>query len=73
MTREPVAIAAAVRAVLLAGMAFGLDWTAEQLAAVMLAVEAVLALVVRQTVTSPDTLRRRYVRRRAYPRAEGEG
>lgn len=51
MNREPVAIAAAVRAVILAGVAFGLEWTGEQVAALMLAVEALLALVVRQQVT----------------------
>ena len=55
--REPVLIAGAIRAVILVGTAFGLDWTAEQIAAVMLAVEAVLAAVTRQTVTSPATLR----------------
>lgn len=49
--REPVAIAAAIRAVLLAATAFGLSWTPEQIAAFMLAVEAVLALVTRQKVS----------------------
>ena len=63
MNREPVAIAAAVRAILLALGAFGFQLTAEQLAAVMLAVEAVLALTVRSTVTSPATLAAQYVRR----------
>ena len=51
MNTEPVALAAAVRAVLLAAMAFGLSLSVEQLAAVMFAVEAVLAVVVRQRVT----------------------
>jgi len=55
---EPIAIAAAIRAVLLAAMAFGLDWTAEQLAAVMLAVELVLALFLRTQVVSERTARR---------------
>jgi hypothetical protein len=54
MTRlmnEPVLLGGAIRAVLLAGMAFGLTVTPEQLAAVMLAVEAVLALFTRAIVT----------------------
>lgn len=49
--REPVAIAAAIRALVLLGVAFGLHWTAEQIAALMVAVEAVLALIVRSKVT----------------------
>lgn len=57
MNREPVAIAAAVRAVILAATAFGLEWTAEQIASVMLAVEAVLALLVRQRVTPEPIIR----------------
>lgn len=48
---EPVLIGGAIRAVLLAAMAFGLQVTPEQLAAVMLAVEAVIALVTRAFVT----------------------
>lgn len=48
---EPVLIGGAVRAVLLAAMAFGWNVTVDQLAAVMLAVEAVLALVTRAIVT----------------------
>lgn len=51
LSREPVAIAAALRAVLLAVMAFGVGVSGAQLAAVMLAVEAVLALVTRARVT----------------------
>jgi hypothetical protein len=53
--REPVAIAAAIRGLILAAVAFGLNWTAEQVAALMFAVEAVLALVVRQSVTPNAT------------------
>ena len=48
---EPVAIAAAVRAVLVAAVAFGLDWTGEQIASLVLAVELVLGLIVRSQVT----------------------
>jgi len=46
--REPVAIAAAIRAVILLAIAFGLRWTPEQIAAIMLAVEAILTVVVRR-------------------------
>lgn len=48
---EPVAVAAAIRAVLLCAIAFGLGWTPEQIATFMVAVEAVLALITRQRVT----------------------
>lgn len=49
--REPALIAGAVRAIILAAVAFGLRWTPEQIGALMLAVEAVLTLLVRQNVT----------------------
>lgn len=49
--KEPVAIAAAVRSVVLLAVAFGLKWTPEQIAAIMVALEAVLALFVRSQVT----------------------
>jgi len=48
---EPVAIAVVVRAILAAAVSFGLGWTGEQVAAFMIAVEAVLALPVRSRVT----------------------
>lgn len=48
---EPVAIAAAVRAVLVAAVAFGLDMTGEQIAALVVAIEIVGALFVRRQVT----------------------
>lgn len=48
---EPVLLGTAIRAIILAGIAFGLNVTPEQLAAVMLAVEAVLALITRAVVT----------------------
>lgn len=51
---EPVALAAAVRAVLLCAVAFGLSWTPEQIAAFMVALEAVLAVVVRNRVWASD-------------------
>lgn len=48
---EPVAIAAAVRAVLVMLGAYGLGLTPEQIAATVVAVEAVLAVIVRSKVT----------------------
>lgn len=48
---EPVLLGTAIRAVILAAMAFGFSMTPSQLAAVMLAVEAVLAIVTRALVT----------------------
>ncbi len=49
--REPVAITAATRATVLCAVAFGLKWTPEQIAATMVALEAILALVVRSQVS----------------------
>lgn len=49
--REPAVIAGAIRAIVLLAVAFGLHWTPEQIAALMLAVEAVLTVIVRQSVT----------------------
>lgn len=56
LAREPVVIAAAIRAVLIAAMAFGLNWSPEQMAAVMGAVEGLLAVIVRSQVTTDPTL-----------------
>lgn len=53
--REPVAIAAAIRAVLVCVAAFA-TLSAEQVAALVVAVEAVLAVVVRGTVYAPATV-----------------
>lgn len=52
---EPVAIGVAIRALILCGMAFGLHVTVEQLAAVMVAVESVLALFTRGSVNTKAT------------------
>lgn len=60
--REPVAIAAAVRAIILCVVAFGVDLSGEQIAAVMLAVEAVLAVITRQSVTPNQTVADKFVR-----------
>ena len=49
--REPVAITEAVRAIIALAVAFGLDWTGEQVAAVIIAVGAVLAVITRAKVT----------------------
>lgn len=54
--REPVAIAAAVRAVLVAVAGFGFDLEPEQIAGIVLAVEAVLAVAVRGSVYAPATV-----------------
>jgi uncharacterized membrane protein len=49
--REPVLWTTAIRSVILLATVFGLQWTTEQIAAIMVAVEAVLALVTRSQVT----------------------
>lgn len=51
LRNEPVMLGGAIRAVILAATAFGLNWSAEQVAAIMLAVEAVLSLFTRSQVT----------------------
>jgi uncharacterized membrane protein len=51
INREPVAVAAALEAVLVVAIAFGVDVTAEQLAAIVTAVTLVLGLFVRSQVT----------------------
>lgn len=48
---EPVLLGATIRAVLLAIMSFGFNITVVQLAATMVAVEALLALITRAFVT----------------------
>jgi len=48
---EPVAVTSAIRAVVLCAAAFGWHATAEQIAALMVAVEAVLAVVTRAAVS----------------------
>lgn len=54
--REPVAILAAIRAVVVLGVAFGLKLTPEQIAAVYLVAETVLSLIARRTVFSPASV-----------------
>jgi 3-hydroxymyristoyl/3-hydroxydecanoyl-(acyl carrier protein) dehydratase len=51
---EPVMFGTAIRLGFVAAMAFGLQWTAEQLAAAMAFVETVIAFLTRGSVT-PNT------------------
>lgn len=51
LAAEPVAIAALIRAVIVCAVAFGLQWTADQIAAVMVVVELAAALITRSKVT----------------------
>lgn len=48
---EPAVWLGLIRAGLSLGMAFGLDWTAEQVAVTMLFTEAVLTVIQRSVVT----------------------
>lgn len=61
-SREPVAIAALVRAVVLCATAFGLKLSAEQIAGIMLVVEAILGIITRQSVTPNQTVADNFVR-----------
>lgn len=49
--REPVTILAAVRAIIVCAVAFGLSLSPAQMAALFVAIEAVLAVITRQVVT----------------------
>lgn len=51
LAAELVAIAALIRAVIVCAVAFGLQWTADQIAAVMVVVELAAALITRSKVT----------------------
>ena len=51
LQQEPVAAAAIVRLTISTATVFGLQWTAEQVAAVMALTEAVLMFVTRGAVT----------------------
>lgn len=55
MNREPVALMALIQAVIGLLTAFGLDWTAEQVAAVLTLSAAVLAVIFRRKVTPVPT------------------
>lgn len=54
--REPVAIAAVVRLGLLMLVSFGFNLSVTQIAAVMAFTEALLAVIIRQSVTPMATL-----------------
>jgi hypothetical protein len=56
---EPVLLAGAIRAVLYSAMLFGLNITEQQLGGVILAVEAVSALITRTFVTSEKLINER--------------
>ncbi len=49
--REPALVLAFIGALVSLAIGFGLDWTGEQVALVMAAVQAFLGLVTRQKVT----------------------
>lgn len=49
--REPVMIAAAIRAILYVAVLYGFDMSPDQMVAIVAAVESVLALITRQQVT----------------------
>jgi hypothetical protein len=51
LRREPVAIMAIVQTAIACAVVFGLDWTDEQVAAVLALSAAVLAVVARRAVT----------------------
>jgi hypothetical protein len=72
MLNEPVMIAAAIRSVIIAATAFGLDMTAEQMTTLMVAVEAVLALVTRSLVT-PNQLAEERVAQGGSPTTPRQG
>lgn len=52
--REPALIMAFVAAIVSLAVGFGLNWTGEQVSLVMVAVQALVAVVVRQKVTPVD-------------------
>jgi hypothetical protein len=54
--REPVAILAAIRAIVVLVVAFGLKLTPDQIAAVYLVAETVLSLIARKTVYAPASV-----------------
>lgn len=54
--REPTLILGAIRAAVTAAVAFGLDFTPEQIGGTILVAEAVLSLIHRSSVYAPATL-----------------
>lgn len=51
--QEPAAWVGTIKAILVAGMAFGLNMTGDQLGVVVLALEAIGGLLIRQNVFAP--------------------
>ena len=51
MKNNPVLVLAAVRALILCAVSFGLTWTVEEIASIMLALEAIAAIYARAAVT----------------------
>ncbi len=62
---EPALLIGAVRAILVAIVGFGIDLSATQVTAVILALEAVLSLFTRASVYAPDTVKKIRVRAKA--------
>jgi hypothetical protein len=56
INRNPVLLAGAVRTIILCAVSFGLQWTPEQIASTMLAVEAVLGLFVKSNTVSRNNV-----------------
>lgn len=56
ISAEPVAFASVIRMSLLAGVAFGLNWTPAQIAALMAVVETLGAFLTRKVVTANPNL-----------------
>ena len=69
--REPVLVSSLVRAALVLATAFGLQWDATRTGAVILFVEAVLAVIVRGTVTSPATAAQQFPTPSPQPQTAG--
>ena len=51
--RNPVLISTAIMALVALGVAFGLDWSGEQVASIEVAVGAVLAVIANRSVNVP--------------------
>jgi len=66
-------IATAIRSIILCATAFGLEWTADQVAATMLAVESVLAAIVGKTTVAAAKVSQRMEEAHARGFAAGTG
>jgi hypothetical protein len=61
---EPALIISAIRAILVAGVGFGLSLSADQITSLVIAMEAVFALFTRQSVYAPATVEKLVDRKR---------